>query len=226
MNSQTENRRYYPPTGRKLGKSAISLALLAALAGCGGGPKALSLPSFDPAGAAAKAMEMYDTDGDGYVAGEELENAPGLKAALRTLDTDKDGKVSEEEIAERVRVWDRMQIGVTMFSSRFLLDGQPLEGAQITFDPDEFLGGVVQPALGLTNIGGRTRPKVPKEKRPTPDSPPGMQAGIYKVRVSKIVGGKETIPTRYNSETILGQEVSKDDWAINNDRVVFKLKSK
>ena len=80
-------------------------------------------------------MEMYDTDGDGFVAGDELENAPGLKAALRTLDTDKDGKVSEEEVAERVRAWDRMQIGMMSFDCEFLLDRRPLAVAQIRFDP-------------------------------------------------------------------------------------------
>ena len=181
---------------------------------------------FDPAGAAEEAMEMYDTDGDGYVAGSELENAPGLKAALKTLDADKDGKVSAEEVAERVRIWDRSQIGMMMFDSRFLLDGKPLANAEITFEPDEFLEGIVEAAVGVTDLGGNTRTKVPKEKRPTPDTPPGMQAGVYKVRVSKIVGGKETIPAKYNTETILGQEVSMDDWAISNRRVIFQLKSR
>jgi hypothetical protein len=184
------------------------------------------MPSFDPAGSAAKAMELYDTDGDGFVAGKELENAPGLKAALKTLDQNEDGKVSKAEIAERVRVWDRMRIGVMLFEVTVLLNGSPLADAQITFDPDEFLGDVVQPAVGITSMGGTVRPKVPKEKRPAPDSPPGMQAGIYKVRVSKVVGGKETIPAKYNSKTILGQEVAQDDWAISNKRVVFELKSK
>lgn len=170
-------------------------------------------------------MELYDTDGDGYVAGEELENASGLKAAIRTLDKDKDGKISEEEVAGRVGAWDRMQIGMMSFDSKFYLDGEPLADASITFDPDEFLSGVVQAAVGTTSLEGTLIPKIPKEKRPTPTSPPGMQAGIYKVRVSKIVGGKETIPAKYNTETILGQEVSQDDWAISNKQVIFELKS-
>ena len=111
MNSQIENCRRSPSTGRTFCNrchSAISLALLVALLGCSGGPKALSLPSFDPAGAAAKAMELYDPAGDGYVAGEELDNAPGLQAALRKLGADQDGQVSEAEVAERIRACDRM----------------------------------------------------------------------------------------------------------------------
>jgi len=204
----------------------VPLALVVAVSGCGGGPSAIPLPNFDPTGSAEEAMTMYDADGDGYVTESELENAPGLKAALKTLDTDKDGKVSEEEVAERVRTWERSEIGMMMFNSIFFLDGKPLSNAQIVFDPDEFLGGVVQQAVGVTNLGGNTRMKVPKENRPTPETPPGMQAGAYKVRVSKIVGGKETIPAKYNTETILGQEVSMDDWRISNKRVIFKLKSR
>jgi len=205
---------------------AIEAVFIAIYSGCSGGPAPVSVPSFDPSGAAKKALELYDTDGDGFVSDEELQHAPGLKAAIKTLDTNKDGKVSEEEVVERVRVWNRSRIGVILFNCTFLLNGKPLSNAEITFDPDEFIAGSVQPAVGLTSMGGTTKPKVPKEKRPSPETPPGMQAGIYKVRVSKIVAGKETIPAKYNTETILGQEVSKDDWAISNKRVVFKLKSK
>ena len=200
-------------------------ALLVALAGCGG-PEALPLPSYDPSGSAAKAMEFYDTNSDGVVDGEELENAPGLKAAIKNLDQDNDGKVTRQEIEDRVEAWDKMGIGVTMFHSRFILDGKPLGDAEIIFEPDGFLGDVVQATKGETDMGGNILPKVPKEKRPTPTSPPGMQAGIYKIRVSKIVNGKETIPAKYNTETTLGQEVSRDDWAISNRQVLFKLESK
>jgi len=225
VRSPTEKRCFPSATNRVLWRSAAPLALLAALLGCSEGPDALPMPSFNPSASAARAIDSYDADGDGFVAGNELENAPGLKAALKTLDQNEDGKVSKAEVAERVRIWGQMRIGMMSFDALFLLDGKPLAGAQITFDPEEFLGGVVMAGYGETSLGGDMRPSVPKEKRPAPNSPPGMQAGIYKVRVSKIVGGKETIPAKYNTKTILGQEVSKDDWAINNRRVVFKLKS-
>ena len=226
MISQAENRRLSSFICRSFLSYAMPLALLVVLSGCSGGPAPLELPGFDPSGSAAKAMELYDTNGDGFVAGEELENAPGLKAAIKTLDANNDEQISEEEIAERIRAWDEMQIGMMSFNSEFYLDGKPLTDAVITFDPDEFLEGVVQSAVGETGFAGEARPKVPKEKRPTPETPPGMQAGIYKVRVSKIVGGTETIPAKYNTETILGQEVTQDDWAISNKQVIFKLKSK
>lgn len=201
------------------------LLILVASTGCGG-PSAVPTPRFDPSGAAARAIELHDTNADGAIDSEELESAPALKAALKTLDADNDGKVSEAEIVDRVEAWDRSQIGATLFDCTVLLNGQPLDGAKVTFEPAEFLGDVVKEAVSTTNIMGRASPKIPKEKRPTSDFPPGMQAGVYVVRISKTVDGKEIIPAKYNTESILGQEVSKDDWAINNKQVRFEIKNK
>jgi hypothetical protein len=56
--------------------------------------------------------------------------------------------------------------------------------------------------------------------------PSGAHFGLYKVRISKIVNGKESIPSRYNSETILGQEISYDDPALKKLGIVYALTSK
>lgn len=199
--------------------------LLSAFSGCGG-PDALPLPSYDPPGSAAKAMELYDTDGDGFVAGEELEKAPGLKAALKNLDSDGDGKVSEEEVAERLRAWEEMKIGMMPFRCEVSLDGKLVDEATVTFEPDAFLQGRIEAASGITGMTGTADPKVPKENRPTPDSPPGMQAGIYTVRISKKVNGVEKIPSKYNESTVLGQEVSNSDAAVKAGRARYQLQSK
>jgi hypothetical protein len=66
---------------------------------------------------------------------------------------------------------------------------------------------------------------IPKDQRPTPDTPPGLQLGFYKVRISKQVGGKESIPAIYNSETTLGQQISPDDPALLKQNLRFDLKS-
>ena len=55
---------------------------------------------------------------DGSVAGEELEKAPGLKAALPHLDTNGDKAVTADEVAALVDMWQRSQLGVMMFDSR------------------------------------------------------------------------------------------------------------
>ena len=202
-----------------------ALVLAFCTLGCNSGPAAVEVPEFDPSDAAQQALELYDADEDEFIAGEELENAPGINATLKSLDANSDGKVDEAEIAQRVAAWQKMSTGLMSLNCEVLLDGAPLEGATVTFEPDAFLEGSIQPAEGVTSPLGAVYPQIPKEKRPSPDSPPGIQAGIYKVRVSKLVNGKETIPARYNAETMLGQQVAKDDPAITKKQVVFRLKS-
>ena len=201
-------------------------AVLWTLTGCSQGPAAIDVPAYDPDASATKALELYDVDKDGFVAGEELQGAPSLRAAIKNIDRNGDGKVDAEEIAERIRTWQKMHIGYMNFQCAATLDGTPLAGARITFDPEEFMLGAIQSASAELAATGMGMPKIPKEKRPTPDTPPGVQAGLYKVCVSRIVAGKETIPARYNAATTLGQEVSKDDPAISGHMVTFKLKSK
>ena len=50
-----------------------------------------------------------------------------------------------------------------------------------------------------------------------------MHLGLYKVRISKVIGGQETIPRKYNAETILGQELAPDVPEISNNRVAYAL---
>lgn len=208
---------------QKIIHTFIPMSMFALAVGCSGGPSRVVAPSIDPEDAAEQAMQMYDTDGDGFVAGSELENAPGLTAAMTTLDTDGDEKVSAEEVAERIRAWQQTGVGITSIRCKVMLKNRPLQGATVTFDPEEFLGDEIQAAVGVSGPLGELSPKIPKENRPRPDSPPGLQLGIYQVRVSKMVNGTETIPAKYNTETVFGQEVSNDDPAIQGHRVIFKI---
>jgi hypothetical protein len=41
-----------------------------------------------------------------------------------------------------------------------------------------------------------------------------VQPGLYRVEVSKMVNGKETIPSKYNTETTLGVEVAQESPAM------------
>ena len=73
---------------------------------------------------------MYDTNGDGKVAGDEAEKRPGLKAALANLDTNGDKAVTADEVAARVNAWKAMRTGMTYVQCRVTLDGQPLGGVR------------------------------------------------------------------------------------------------
>ena len=208
-----------------MNQAALSVLALS-ICGCSSGPTKVEAPLIDPDSAAAQAMETYDTSGDGFVAGDELKNAPALRSAMETLDTDKDGRVSEKEIAERIRFWQSTRVGLGSVRCKVTLNGQPLEGAVVTFEPESFLGDEVLEAMGTTNFRGGVSPSIPKENRPHKDTPPGIQFGLFKVKISKLADGQETIPAKYNTETTLGQQVSRDEPSMLERRVIFKLKSK
>ena len=200
-------------------------ATRAAALGCSGGPSAVTPPSINAGSAASSAMELYDKNSDGAIAGEELAAAPALKAAMETLDVNKDGSVQEEEIVQRIEAWQKSNAGLSTIAAVVTMNGQPLEGATVTFDPEPFLGEGMKQAVGVTSRLGGVSPIIPKENRPDPSWPAGLQLGLYRVRVSKQANGAETIPAIYNTETTLGQQVSPDDATIGANRVKFDLKS-
>jgi hypothetical protein len=171
-------------------------------------------------------MQTYDSDGDGFIAGDELDKAVSLKASMATLDTNSDGKVSEEEIVARIESWQKGRVGITVARCFVTMDGRPLDNAAVTFEPEEFLGPAMRAATGVTALDGSTTPIIPKEKRPTADTPAGIQLGFFKIRVSRESGGKETIPAKYNSQTILGQQIAGDDPAVLKHRIEIALSKK
>jgi hypothetical protein len=95
----------------------------------------------------------------------------------------------------------------------------------VTFEPEAFLGDQIKKAVGVTTMYGDAMPTISPEDRPDPKMPGGVHLGLYKVRISKIVNGKEAVPAHYNQETTLGQEVSYDDPAVMNRNMKFTLTS-
>ena len=67
--------------------------------GCGDPARApVGKASYDPEGAAKAALREADKDGDGSLAGAELDASPAIKSALARFDTNKDKKVSLDEL--------------------------------------------------------------------------------------------------------------------------------
>jgi len=105
-----------------------------------------------------------------------------------------------------------------MVRCRVLLDGQPLEGATVTFVPEKFLGPGIKPASGVSDAEGHVRLRTEGQDLP------GVQCGIFRVVVSKKDSAdQETIPGRYNTHTELGEEVGVSKRA---GRGTFTLKSR
>jgi hypothetical protein len=172
---------------------------LAASAGCPGGPARVRPPTIDAAAAGAKAIEMFDANKDGKLSGKELDKCPGLKDALPRVDPSGKGAVTADMIAARIRVWQELKVGRLTAGCRVLRRGQPLSGAEVNFVPEKFLGESIQTATGTTNASGSVGLGVSGQ--------PGVPPGFYRVEITK---AGLNIPAKYNTETILGQEIAPD----------------
>ena len=169
--------------------------------GCGG-PKRVAAPEFDAAGAAAEAMSLYDENSDGELDETELKACAALGRAIDEIDTDGNGAISEEEIKARVEYFVQGRDGRISLACRVMKGNTPIPGATVTFEPEPFMADMIEPASGKTREGGMATIHVD-------DDLGNIQPGFYKVRISRPTGsGKETIKKKYNSETVLGQEIT------------------
>ena len=159
---------------------------------------------------------MYDTDKNGTISGAELDRCPGLKAAAAKIDAGGEGKITAEMIAARIQQWQQQGIGRMQLYCTVLRNGKPLAGAEVKFVPESFLGDDIKTASGKTNSRGRAALSVPTTSRA---DPPGVALGLYRVEITK---PGDNIPAKYNSATILGQEVAVDTPGIR-DGIVFNL---
>lgn len=186
--------------------------------GCRRGPEPPKPPQIDPLQAAAEAMRLYDKNGNGLLEPDEWKQSPPLAAAKERIDRDGDGKITSQEIADRITAWLQSPAIRTTCAIMVTLDGRPLEGATVRLEPEPFLGPSYKPATGTTDIGGMASITGQDEKFS------GVYLGLYRVKVSKQVGGREAIPARYNSQTELGCEVATDIGGIGYTQ--FDLRSR
>jgi hypothetical protein len=178
----------------------VSIAALV-VAGCGGGATSRVKPETVASDAGTKAVELYDANGDGALAGAELDKAPGLKSAMARLDADHDGRITADEISARIQAWKKSPLGRIDLSVSVTRNGQPLPDATVTFVPESFLGDKLSTAAGKTNQYGQAVISV------LGGDPPGLSPGFYRVQITR---AGESIPDVYNTATVLGQEVGAD----------------
>jgi hypothetical protein len=178
------------------------------------------VPVGSPTAAAAAALDQYDTNHDGSIAGPELDKSPGLKSALPTTDADRDGKLTATEIAARLSKYRSDEIPTFPVLCQVMLDGRPLAGAEVRMVPEPFLGDQVKSASSITDADGATSLKMDGA------TDHGVHCGLFVVQISKKdAAGKETVPAKYNAQSTLGQEVARDVRAIE-DGVTFNLSSR
>jgi hypothetical protein len=168
--------------------------------GPGGGPGGAQV---SPRDAANQALAEYDANKDGALDAKELEACPGLLSALKRVDKNNDGRLSADEIADRLAFFQLQgtQMDVT---AEVTLDGRPLAGATVTLVPEKFMGPSVKSASAVTDESGTAVLKTEGSGEVS------VACGYYRVQVSKNVQGREVVPAKYNTKTVLGQEVSPD----------------
>ena len=74
----------------------------------------------------------------------------------------------------------------------------------VTWEPEPYLGPAYHSSSGTTNKYGYAY------LSPAVEGFQGIYPGLYTVRISMKVEGKETLPACYNEKSILGREVATD----------------
>jgi hypothetical protein len=190
-------------------RAARLLLILLAATGCSG-REAVDPVDVDSGDASARAIEAYDTSEDGALNDAELAQAPALLKYKSLYDADNNGTIEEAEIAQRLDLWQEQGLGFRQLSAVVTLDGRPLVGAHVEFEPEQYVTPAVKPARGETGPDGVASISVADA-----DLPPalanlpieGVTGGTFKVRVTHPTNA---IPDRYNAKTELGEEIASD----------------
>ncbi len=179
-------------------RSIGAILVVASLISCGCGRNdEFQRPKFKPGKITAAAISKYDSNGDGVISGDELDSAPEMKAALAKLDENGDKSISPDEIKSLFTTWAKYGSGSLSAHCTVTQRDKPVQGANIVFQPADFLADVIPPAKGVTDEAGYVDLRCDA-------LPDGMMVGLYRIEVSCMKNGKETIPAKYNTETVLG----------------------
>ena len=154
-------------------------------------------------------MAEYDADGDGILSASEVDHAPGIEFAKDRIDGDQDGSVTAAELRDFIQQrWVDADAGIVRVAVEVYHRRRPLEGATVTLEPEPFLQDVLKGASGETDSEGYAPLALAPEDIPHENVRSGVPPGLYLVRISKEVNGKELLPAKYNTETTLGIEVA------------------
>ncbi len=117
----------------------------------------------------------------------------------------------------QVGCWGKGNVG--QVTGTVKLDGQPLEGALVTFSPTKEGGSS---ALGKTDSSGAYTLSYSPGVR-------GAEIGENRVTISTLTSGTEKVPMEYNTQSKLKADVkagpNKFDWELNGGGPVYSPKA-
>jgi hypothetical protein len=130
-----------------------------------------------------------------------------MLSELAAYDSDGNGAVSSEEISTRLSALLKYGVGLTSLRCEVRMNGRPLQGADVLFEPEPYLGEEVKSARGKTNARGMAQMAIPAEELPASQQAlKAIHFGTYKVRITHAKA-----PPKYNAETTLGYETRSGD---------------
>ena len=180
------------------------------------GTRRIYPPKINP-NAATDAIAMFDKNGDGKLSGDELDKCPGLKAGLNRLDPAKTGAVTADMIAVRIAAWRASLLGRMPVRCYVSHNGQPLQGAEVKFVPEKFLGTEIKTASGVTDARGMVMISAPQSR---PNDPAGVPPGFYRVEITQ---SGLAIPAKYNTDTVLARKLPKTRARTSDSGLKFDL---
>lgn len=163
-------------------KRPFYFLLLASLLFIGCGRAKPKAPTLDPPAVAAKAIELYDANGNGKIDGDEFDKTPALKFALKEIDADKDKALSADEIQKRLEAWQAW--GSSLMAPEFhcKIGGKTVKEGTMKLTPEPFLGENFPVAEG-TFVNGTCQPGAPN-----PGNYQAIPVGFYTVEVTSPTG--------------------------------------
>jgi len=160
--------------------SFLFLSVLIFVLGCGRAKP--TAPKLDPPSMAAKAVELYDSNGNGKIDGGELDKTPALKFALKEMDEDKDKALSANEIQKRLEAWQASGITLTAPLFQCKIGGKMVKEGTMKLTPEPFLGETFPAAEG-TFVNGACQPAAPNA-----GNYQAIPVGFYTVEVTSPEG--------------------------------------
>lgn len=172
---------------------------VAASVGCGSNqPSRVNPPPLDPTAIATAAVVIADADGDGILAGRELQAVPAISMLLDSTDADKDQRLTVKEIRSWLEAVRNSRVAVTSCRCGVTQNGRPLKGVTVRLVPCSFMSRQTMPAEGITDAAGFARPTMA-------DSPyEGVHCGLYRVELEGVGLDGKPLPARYNTASTLG----------------------
>lgn len=175
-------------------RTCMACAVCLSAVGCGNSTSSEVARIATPEEAAAAAMQIYDTNGDGKFSKEEFAKCPPLATGVARIDTNRDGFITRDELQARLRtVEDGAKLIAVAVS--VTAKNKSVNAATVTLIPEPFMGSGLQSYTGTTVPGGSCQ-----LKGATGDVP-GVLVGYYSAKV---------VQSQLNIDQVLGCEIAAD----------------